>query len=129
MTQAELIRRGQILLVACVAALLVGMLASDLKWGGLFASRGSSLVRYAITGGLGLAAVRGASWARILLAGLIGVGVLYAIYTVAHVWGLLPQLSIWLSAHALLNATVAGVLALSPSIARYQSSRNELVMP
>jgi hypothetical protein len=129
MTQAEIVRRGRLTLLVCLGALVFAMVLSDWQWGGLLLSHTRTTARYAIILGLGAAALRGAGWARQLLSGLIGAGVLYAIYTIAQLGTLLPELSAWMIAHALFNAVIAAVLFLSPSIARYQSSRNELVMP
>jgi hypothetical protein len=130
MTQAEIIRRGKLTLLVCIGALVFAMALSDWRWGGLMlSSHTRTVLRYAIIVGLGAAALNGAGWARQLLAGLVGIGVLYALYTVAQLGTVLPRLSVWMGAHALINAVVAIVLFLSPSIARYQSSRNELVMP
>ena len=129
MTQAEIVRRGKLTLLVCLGALLAAMALSDWHWSGILLDRTRTVVRYALILGLGAGALHGAARAKQLLAGLIAVGVLYAIYTVAQLGGVLPALSVWMSAHALLNAVIAGILVLSPSIARYQSSRNELVMP
>jgi hypothetical protein len=130
MTQAEIIRRGRLTLLACVGALIFAMALSDWRWGGLLLnSHTRTVLRYTTTLGLGAAALQGAGWARQLLAGLVGLGVVYAIYTVVQIGLVLPRLSAWMIAHALINAVVAGVLFLSPSIARFESSRNELLMP
>lgn len=129
MTHAELCRRGQRILFICLAVLLAAMVLSDWQWGGLLTADRRTFLRYGITVALGVFALRGRSWAVQLLAGLIGAGVLYAIFHAASVGAALPRLAVWLIAHAALNVAIAAVLILSPSIARYQSSKNELVMP
>ena len=117
------------MLTLCIAVVLVGMAISDWQWGGLLLGSTRTLIKYAITIGLGVAALGGAGWARQTLASLLGLGVLYALFTLIRLGFVLPTLSVWMLAHALLNAVVAGVLFYSPAIARFQSSKNELVMP
>lgn len=129
MTHAELCRRGQRILFICLAVFVGAMALSDWQWGGLLTPDRRTLLRYAITIALGVFALRGRSWAVQLLAGLIGAGVLYGLFHAASVGSALPRLAVWLIAHAAINVAIAAVLVLSPSIARYQSSKNELVMP
>jgi hypothetical protein len=129
MTQSQIIYRGKTLLFLCLAALVLAMALSDWHWSSLLLDRTRTTLRYTATIGLGLMALYGSTWAKQLLAGLVAAGVMYAIYGVAQLGSVVPALSVWMIAHALINAVVAGVLLLSPSIARYQSSKSELVMP
>jgi hypothetical protein len=129
MTHSQICLRGRTLLLVCLSALVLAMALSDWHWSSLLLDRTRTTLRYGATIGLGVLALYGSTWAKQLLAGLVVAGVLYAIYGIAQLGAVVPALSVWMIAHALINSVIAGVLLLSPSIARYQSSKNELVMP
>jgi hypothetical protein len=59
---------------------------------------------------------------------LLAASAIYGFVRVVQLGALLPWLSAWLLAHAALNGFVAVVLLLAPDIARYESSRNRLVL-
>lgn len=128
MTYAAMVRRGRNVLLLCLGIVLLGMVVSDLQWRGLFGSQTQMASRYLLLFGLGLVALRGHAWARLLLAGLLTGSAAYGLVLVVQIGTLLPGLAAWLVAHATLNAFVAGVLLLSPDIARYESSKNRFLL-
>lgn len=128
MTYAALVRRGRNVLILCLGLVLLGFVLSDLQWGGLFGSQTRMASRYLLLFGLGVVAMRGHATGRLLLAGLLAGSAVYGLVRVVQIGALLPGLSAWLVAQATLNSLVAGVLMLSPDIARYEASKNRLVL-
>jgi hypothetical protein len=128
MTQGELLARGRLLLIFCFAVVAMAELAADFRFG-VFDAPAKAIARLALIGALAVAAVRGARWASRLVAVVLGPVVLLSIYYAFSLASSFPSVAIWMGAQALALTVVSAVLFFSSSIARYQHSKNELVMP